>query len=225
MRRTRKKIRILVADDHTLMRTGLRLLLDSQPDMEVVGEASDGRETVSQATALSPDVVLLDLSMPNVNGIQALRMLRHRLPEARILVLTMHDDDGYVRRVLEAGGAGYLVKEAADLELLSAIRAVARGETYVHSSLTGTLLKAAFEVPAQDQTESPDAFSALSERKKEVLRLLAHGYTYKEVAEKLRVSVKTVETYRARLMEDLNLRTRAELVRYAVQQGLLSFDE
>lgn len=219
------KIRILLADDHAVVRAGLRMLLNAQPDMEVVGEAADGREAIEQAEKLSPDVVLLDLTMPGLGGLSALSVIRGKAPGTKVLVLTMHDDEGYLRQVLKAGGSGYVVKKAADMELLSAIRAVQRGETYVHSSLTKALVEEVFERRGEGKAKAPDRFEELSEREKEVLRLLARGYTNQQIADALFLSVKTIETYRARLMEKLQLRTRAELVYFALKKGLLTLDE
>lgn len=222
MKAGKEKIRMLLVDDHAVVRAGLRLLINAQPDMEVVGEAADGTEAIEQTVALSPDVVLLDLSMPGLSGLSALGIIRQKAPQTRILVLTMHDEEGYLRQVLAAGGSGYVAKKAADVELLSAIRAVNRGEVYVYSSLTRALVKGELGGRQQGATETPDQFERLSERKKTILHLLVLGYTNKQIAEQILLSVKTVETYRARLMEDLNLRTRAELVRFAVKKGLLT---
>lgn len=218
------KIRILLADDHAVLRTGLRMIIDSQRDMEVIGEASDGKEAIEQAERLHPDVVLLDLSMPGLGGLSALGVIREKVPETKVLVLTMHDDEGYLGRVLEAGGSGYVVKKAADMELLSAIRAVKRGEFYVHSSLTKALVEGTFDRRGAREGRPLDHFEELSDREKEVLRFLARGYTNQQIADALFLSVKTIETYRARLMEKLNLRTRAELVQYALHKGLLTPD-
>ena len=220
-----EKIRILLADDHAVVRAGLRMLINAQPDMEVVGEAADGREAIEQAEMLCPDVVLLDLTMPGLGGLSALGIIRGKAPGTKVLVLTMHDDEGYLRQVLEAGGSGYVVKKAADMELLSAIRAVRRGEIYVHSSLTKALVEGAFDRRGEGEAGTLDRFEDLSEREKEVLHLLARGYTNQQIADALFLSVKTIETYRARLMEKLKLRTRAELVHYALKKGLLTLDE
>lgn len=219
------KIRILLADDHAVVRAGLRMIIDAQPDMAVIGEAADGREAIEQAERLLPDMVLLDLTMPGLGGLSALAVIRQKAPGAKILVLTIHDDESYLRRVLETGGSGYVVKKAADTELLSAIRAVKRDEIYIHSSLTRGLLQGEFEQSVKGRRAGAlNCFADLSEREKEVLHLLARGYTNRQIAEALFLSVKTIETYRARLMEKLRLRTRAELVRYAFRTGLLTPD-
>ncbi len=218
-----KKIRILVTDDHAVVRAGLRMLINSQPDMEVVGEAADGREAIRQAKTLLPDIVLLDLSMPGMGGIAAVEQMGKDCPEVRVLVLTMHEDPAYLQQALKAGASGYLVKRAADTELVAAIRALTRGEVYVHSSLTGALLEMAFDPKGGGRPE--DHLRDLSRREIEVLRLLALGHTNRQIADKLFLSVKTIETYRARLMEKLQVSTRAALVRFAMQHGLLSQDD
>lgn len=211
-------IRIVIADDHAILRAGLKSLLNAQSDMEVVGEAIDGRDAVSKTEQTQPDVLLLDLSMPNLSGLDALRAVRKVAPSTRVLVLTMHDDRAYLRSVLEAGGSGYLVKRAADTELLEALRAVHRGQSYVDHSLASGLLIEVLGKPSHDDIPPPDS---LSTRERQVLELVVMGHTHKEVARSLSVSVKTVETYRLRLSEKLGLKTRAELVRYAIRCGLM----
>jgi two-component system response regulator NreC len=214
------KTRILLADDHAVLRAGLRLLLNSQADLEVVGEAASGIEVIALAETLQPDLILLDLSMPSLGGLDALRALRHIAPGSRILILTMPDDPQYLRQALKNGAAGYVLKRAADIELLSAVRAVLQGEVYVHSSMTRVLLEDL--LPQTDSGNESDLWNTLSEREQEVLRQVALGYTGTEIAEKLSLSVKTVETYRARGMEKLGLINRAALVRYALRRGLIS---
>ncbi len=213
-------VRILLADDHAVLRTGLRLLLSSQDGFSVVGEASTGTETLSLAEKLQPDLILLDLSMPALGGLEALPVLRRLSPEARILILTMHDDPQYLRQALKNGAAGYVLKKAADIELLSAVRAVMRGEVYVHPALTRVLLEDV--LPTPDSAAVAGSWEALSEREQEVLRLVALGYTSAEIAEQLSLSAKTVETYRARGMEKLGLSNRAALVRFALNNGIIS---
>ncbi len=219
-----EKIKVLLADDHAVLRAGLRMIIDAQSDMQVIGEAADGRAAIEQAEELLPDVVLLDLTMPGLGGLSALGVIREKVPGAKVLVLTMHDDEGYLGRVLEAGGSGYVVKKAADMELLSAIRAVKRGELYVHSSLTKVLVEGNFDRRREGGGTMSGQFEDLSEREKQVLSYLARGYTNQQIADNLFLSVKTIETYRARLMEKLNLRTRAELVQLAIEKGLLTLD-
>ncbi|MBI3362469.1 MAG: response regulator transcription factor [Chloroflexi bacterium] len=209
---------ILLADDHAVLRAGLRMLLDAQPDLTVVGEAGQGSEALKLAGELKPDLILLDLTMPGLSGLEALPLLRKAAPESHVLILTMHDDESYLRQALRTGAAGYVLKKAADNELLSAIRAVMRGEVYVHPSLT----KALIEDLLPDSPAIPrDPWDELSEREREVLVLVALGHTSAEIAERLSISPKTAETYRARGMEKLGLRSRAALVKYALGKGLL----
>ncbi|HXF84890.1 MAG TPA: response regulator transcription factor [Anaerolineales bacterium] len=214
--------RILLADDHAVLRAGLRLLLTSQNEYEVVGEAASGTETLSLAEELQPDLILLDLSMPALGGLDTLPALRKLAPTAKILILTMHDDPQYLRQALKHGASGYVLKKAADSELLSAIKAVLRGEMYVHPSMTRVLLEDM--LPASRPTEEENVWETLSEREQEVLKLVALGHTSAEIAEQLNLSAKTVETYRARGMEKLGLRTRAALVKFALQKGLITRD-
>lgn len=214
--------RILLADDHAVLRSGLRLLLTSHNEYEVVGEASSGTETLTLAEQLQPDLILLDLSMPALGGLDALPTLRKLAPSARVLILTMHDDPSYLRQALKLGANGYVLKKAADSELLSAVHAVLRGEVYVHPSMTRILLEDL--LPEAQLTNSENAWDSLSEREREVLRLVALGHTSAEIAEQLSLSIKTVETYRARGMEKLGLRTRAALVRFVLQEGLIKRD-
>ena len=214
------RIRVLLADDHAVLRAGLRVLINGQPDMEVVGEAATGEEAWRQADAVKPDVVLLDLTMPGMGGVEATERIVRDCPGVRVLVLTMHDDVAYLRSVLAAGAASYVLKRSADTELLSAIRITHRGGTYLEPSLAGDIVQDALGRrgrPGEDSARSP-----LSEREREVLRLVAQGHTNQEIADRLSLSVKTVETYRARLMTKLGLRTRADLVRYALSVGLLA---
>ncbi len=213
--------RVLIADDHAVLRSGLRLLIDNQSDLTVVGEAADGAETLAQAQALRPDVILLDLNMPAMDGLTALPQLRQAVPESHILVLTMHDDVSYLQQALQAGASGYVLKKAVDTELLMAIRAVLRGEKSVQPEMTRKLIDALSEPPAPAHAEQASPWQALSEREHDVLRLVALGYTNTEIAEMLYLSVKTVETYRARGMEKLNLQTRAQLVKSALTHNIL----
>ena len=211
-----RRIRILLADDHAVLRAGLRALLAAQGGLEVVGEAADGAEAVRLAQALRPDVVVMDIGMPGVNGIDATARIKRDLPAAKVLILSMHDDQGYLRQVLRAGASGYVLKKAADTELLAAIQAAARGEVFLDPGLAKALVDEVLE-PRVERGEAP----VLSGRERDVLRLVAHGHTNQQVADRLCISVKSVETYRARLMEKLGLKGRAELVRYALQHGLL----
>jgi len=212
--------RILLADDHSVLRSGLRLLLESQPDLQVVGEAATGLETLNLAGQAQPDLILLDLSMPQLGGLDALPALKQVAPSAKVLILTMHDDAQYLRKAIQSGASGYILKKAADVELLSAIRAVLRGEMYVHPSMTKSLLENL--LPNSGDTTEKNSWDLLSEREQEVLELVALGHTSAEIADQLSLSAKTVETYRARGMEKLGLRTRAALVRFALRNGLIS---
>lgn len=214
--------RVLLADDHAVLRSGLRLLLTSQNEFEVVGEASSGTETLTLAEQLQPDLILLDLSMPALGGLDALPALRKLVPLARILILTMHDDPQYLRQALKHGASGYVLKKAADAELLSAMRGVLRGEVYVHPSMTRILLEDM--LPESQSTSEKDTWSNLSEREQEVLKMVALGHTSAEIASQLNLSAKTVETYRTRGMEKLGLRTRAALVRFALLEGIIKND-
>lgn len=213
------RIRILLSDDHMVLRSGLKLMLNAQADMEVVGEAGEGQETLELVSNLQPDVLLLDLSMPGLDGIQVLETVQVRFPTLKVLVLTMHDDEEYVKRVLSLGARGYILKRAADVELLAAIRTVFKGGVFVDSALSGILVREAF--PAQEKRQKDG--EPLSEREREVLKLVAMGYTNRQIAESLVISVKTVESHKAHIKEKLDLRGRSELVRYAVQHGFIAF--
>jgi len=214
--------RVLLADDHAILRSGLRLLLTSQNEFDVVGEASSGTEALTLAGQLQPDLILLDLSMPALGGLDALPALRKLVPSARILILTMHDDPQYLRQALKHGASGYVLKKAADSELLSAMRSVLRGEIYVHPSMTRILLEDM--LPESQSANQEDTWGSLSEREQEVLKMVVLGHTSAEIAGQLDLSAKTVETYRARGMEKLGLRTRAALVKFALQEGLIKHD-
>jgi DNA-binding NarL/FixJ family response regulator len=211
-------IRIVVADDHALVRDGLKLLIGAEADLEVVGEAGDGEEAVRLAQTLRPDLVLMDLTMPKKGGVQAIEEIKRSDPKTRVLVLTMHDDQAYLRSVLAAGGDGYFVKQAAHSELIGAIRTVMKGRSYIGVSLGGGLREVAD--PAQS-TGGRVGTAKLSGRELEVLTALAHGFTNSQIAKRMGVSVKSVETYRARLSDKLGFRHRADLVRYALEAGLL----
>lgn len=211
-------ISVLLADDHALLRAGLRALLNAEADMCVVGEAANGEEAVQLTEQLKPDVVVMDISMPVMDGLTATRAIAARLPETRVLVLTMHAEEQYLLKVLEAGGSGYVLKHSADTELMQAIRAVASGEAYLYPSATRLLL----EAYKQGGHSLPGGEAPLSEREVEVLRLTAEGFSNSEIGRQLFLSPKTVDTYRQRIMEKLGLHHRTELVRYALATGLLT---
>jgi len=213
-------IRILLADDHAVLRAGLNLLLNGRADMDVIGEAGDGVELLLLAEKQQPDVILLDLTMPRLGGLEVLPLLRQSVPNTHILILTMHDDESYLRQVLKMGAAGYVLKKAADVELITAIQAVMRGDVYVHPTMTKALLDEMLPKDAHKETED-DLWNTLSTREQEVLHLVALGHTGREIADKLSLSVKTIETYRTRGMEKLGLRNRATLVRFALSHNLL----
>ena len=214
-----KKVRVLLADDHAVLRAGLRALLNSQADLEVVGEAADGAEAVRLAQTLAPDVALVDISMPGTDGLVATRELRQRCPKTRVIVLTMHEEEGFLRQVLNAGGAGYVLKKAAEAELLAAIRAVHRGEAFVDPAMTRAMIEGYLGKESAAQ-EVPSGVE-LTPREVEVLTLIAWGHSNQQVAEKLVISVKTVETHKAHIMEKLGVKSRVGLVRYALEKGLL----
>lgn len=208
-------IRVLIVDDHAVVRAGLRLLLEAEEDLEPVGEAGNARDAIFQARALKPDVILMDVVMPDQSGLDVLPELLRERPETKVLMLSMQDDPHYVRQAFSAGARGYVLKEAADTEVVAAIRDVAHGGRYVHPELGARLVAAETEA-ARRADEDP-----LSDREREVLRLLALGHTNQEIAKQLYISVRTAETHRAHIMQKLRLASRAELVRYALAQGLL----
>jgi two-component system, NarL family, response regulator NreC len=207
-------IKILLADDHALVRHGFRMILAAQPDMEVAGEAGNGREAVDLAQKLKPDVVVMDVTMPELNGIEATRRLIELSPRTRVLALSMHKDAVYVREILRAGARGYLLKDSADADLLEAVRAVAKGEGYLSPGVADAVL-------SDYRRHVTDPLDLLTTREREVLQLIAEGKTNKEIATSLTLSVYTVEAHRGRLMEKLNLHSTGELVRFAVRSGLI----
>ncbi len=216
-------IRVLLADDHDILREGLKALLTMHGEAIIVGEAYTGREAVELAEQLKPDVVLLDLSMPELDGLEACRRIRARVPQVQVLVLTMHEREEYLRQALEAGAAGYIVKRTAAAELRLAVRAVARGDTFLSPSMARALVQnyLALREEGAPADGSADPYESLSSREREVLKLVAEGCTNQEIAERLVLSVKTVQAHRARLMEKLGLRDVTHLVRYAVRRGLV----
>jgi two-component system, NarL family, response regulator NreC len=217
-----KKLRILLADDHPMLRQGLRTMLEAQPSMQVVGEAANGKEVLAQAVALRPDIVVMDLSMPELNGLQATEALQTQCPQVKVIALTAHDDASYLAEVCRAGAVGYVLKRAAGEELVKAIEAVAKGGVCFEPSLAGQALARQLS-GANSKRELPNP--ALSEREEAVLRLVAWGFSNKEVADKLSLSVKTVETYKLRIGEKLGLRSRTQLVQYALRRGWLNDEQ
>jgi two-component system response regulator NreC len=210
-----RAIRVLVVDDHAVVRSGLRLLIDAEADMESVGEAGSVRDAVFEARSTNPDLVLMDVTMPDESGLEGVPKLLHEHPDVKVLILSMQDDPRYVREAFAVGASGYVLKEAVDSEVVNAIREVAAGGRYVHPELGARLIAADAEAARQAE-EDP-----LSDREREVLRLLALGFTNQEIAKQLFISVRTAETHRAHVMQKLRLASRAELVRYAMSRGLL----
>jgi two-component system response regulator NreC len=210
-------IKVLIADDHTIVRSGLNMLLSSEPDIEVVGEASDGAAAVEMVERLRPDVVLMDIGMPVLNGFEATRRIKERLPDVNVLVLTMHRSDEYFFEMLEAGASGYVLKGAETNELISAVRAVARGDAFLYPTMARRLVQEYLRHSAGETAGDP----RITSREREILQLIANGYTNKEIAARLVVSPSTVHSHRANLMHKLGLNTRYELVQYARQHGLI----
>ena len=214
------KLRVLLVDDHPVVRLGLRALLESEPDMEVVGEAGNGAEAVTRTQELRPDIVIMDISMPEMDGLEATRRIRALDPDTHVLILTVHAQERYLFPVLKAGAAGYVLKSTVDTELVNAIRVVAQGGAFLYPSATRMVLEDYLN--RLQQGEVGDTYEQLSDREREVLKLIALGYTAGEIAEKLVLSPKSIETYRTRIMQKLNLHSRSALVQYALARGLLA---
>jgi len=210
-----KSIRVLLADDHTVVRRGFGLILSSQPDMEVVGDAQNGREAVELSEQLNPDVVVIDVSMPELNGIEGTRRITESCPRTRVLALSMHRDAVYVREILRAGARGYLVKDADDDALVDAVRAVARGEAYLSPAISELVLN-------DYRRHVTDPLDLLTSREREVLQMIAEGQTNKEIAGRLNLSVYTVEAHRGKIMEKLNLHSAGDIVRFAIRNGIIA---
>lgn len=215
-----KKIRVLLADDHNLIRAGLRRVVESQPEFMVAGEAEDGRQAVAMAESLKPDVAVMDIGMPNLNGIEAARQIRTAQPETQIVMLSMHSDEGYVLRALKAGAKAYLLKDSAEADLARAIRAVADGKSFFSPAVGKVLLEDYMR--KLQRTGKEDSYELLSPREREILQLVVEGKSSKEIANLLDLSVYTVETHRARVMQKLNLRGIPELILYAVRKGIIA---
>ena len=209
-----RRLRILLADDHAVVRQGFRRILEAQPDMEIIGEAGNGREAVELAAQLTPDLIVMDVAMPELNGIEATRRLKEESPRTRVLALSMHKDAVYVREILRAGAQGYLLKDAIDADLVAAVRAVATGEGYLSPGVANAVL-------TDYRQHVTDPIDLLSSREREVLQLIAEGKTNKEIATLLHLSVYTVDAHRGRIMEKLNLHSTGELVRFALRKGLI----
>ena len=219
---TSNKIRIVVADDHGTMREGLRLLINSQSDMEVVAEAPDGTEAVRLARELLPDVVVMDISMPGMNGLQATKKLKECCPEARVLILTRHSDEGFLKQLLNAGASGYALKLSSAEDLMRAIRTVAAGESYLDPTVAGKVMRGLTRTASKP---GPEPRADLSEREEEILRFIAWGHSNKEIASRLELSVKTIEAHKANAMQKLDMTGRIDIVRYAVLRGWLQTPE
>ena len=215
-----RKIRVLLADDHQLMRSGIRLMLEREADLSVVGEASDGREAVALAKSLRPDVVVMDIGMANLNGIEAAQQMTGDRPEIAVVMLSMHSDESYVLRALKAGARGYLLKDSAEADLIKAVHAVAGGKSFFSPAVSKVLLDDYVRKLRRSGTE--DAYDLLTPREREVLQLIAEGNSNKDIANLLNLSVYTVESHRANLMEKLNVRGLPELILYAVRKGIIS---
>ncbi len=214
------KIRVLLAEDHTIVRKGLLSLLEAEEDIQVAGEAEDGRQAVSLVKKIHPDVVLMDISMPKLNGLEATRQIKKILPDVKVLILTVHTDEEYVYQILKAGASGYLVKQAAVEELIIAIKSVYKGDFFLSPSISKTVIEEYIQKAKTSGEE--DRFAFLTGREREVLQLIAEGHSNKEIAYLLNISVKTVEAHRANLMAKLDIHTTAELTQYSIRKGLIS---
>ena len=217
------KTRVLLAEDHTIVRKGLRSLLDKETGIEVVGEAEDGREAIVKAEELHPDVVVMDIAMPGLNGLEATRQIKKRFPDMKILILTMHANEEYILQSLKAGASGYLVKKAAPAELISAINAVHKGHSFLSPSISRMVIDEYIR-RSKEISEGEEGFEQLTVREREVLQLIAEGRKTREIAELLYISIKTVETHRAHIMNKLDIHSTAELTRYAIRKGIISSD-
>ena len=213
------KIKVLLVDDHTLMREGIRALLSTQKDIEIAGEASDGSEAIKKVQELSPDVVLMDVVMPGMDGLEATRRIKKKNPKVKVLVLTQHDNKEYILSAIKAGSSGYVPKKALSEELVSAIRAVSQEGSFLYPSAASALIEEYLRQPREDP------YDRLTDREREVLRLIADGHTSREIAEMLVISIKTVLSHRNKIMAKLGIHNRTELIRYAINRGLVSIDK
>ncbi|UCG19917.1 MAG: response regulator transcription factor [Deltaproteobacteria bacterium] len=216
----REKGKIVIAEDHTILREGLRALLSSQEDLDVVGEAEDGREAIRQVEELAPDLILMDLSMPKMNGVEAIREIRRRVPETKILALTVHKAEEFIVEVLQAGADGYIPKDASSNELMMAIKSVLMGKRYLSPSVSKVVIEGYLESRRAFASSTP--WETLTKREREILKLIAEGHKNKEIADFLCISVKTVEKHRANLMKKLDLHSAAALTAYAMERGLVT---
>ena len=211
-------IRILLADDHGILRAGLRSLLNAESDLTVIGEAENGRQALYMTREMEPDLILMDISMPEMGGIDALKQINETLPSVKVLMLTVHEDEGLLKKAIQAGASGYVVKRAVESELITAIRTIMQGDIYIHPSMTKILIRDLVEAPKARKQSSDNT---LTQREIDVLRLIARGYTNKQIAQKLIISARTVEGHRANIMNKLDLHSRVELVEYAENHNLL----
>lgn len=215
-------IRVLLAEDHTIVRKGIRSLLDDEPSITVVGEAENGREAVEKAEELQPDIVLMDHTMPLLNGLEATRQLRKRLPDTQVLILTMHTNEEYIFEFLQAGAAGYLVKQSAPTDLVAAIRAIQSGQSYLSPAISRTVIEEYIRHGAE--SGKGDSLEILTDREREVLQLVAEGFSNRDIADQLHISIKTVGVHRLNLMQKLDLHSPTELTKYAIRKGIISLE-
>ncbi len=217
------KIKVLLAEDHTIVRKGIRVLLDGEDDIEVVGEAEDGQEAITQVEQLSPDLVLMDNTMPVLNGLEATRQIKHRFPDVKVLILTMHTTEEYVLQFLQAGASGYLIKKTAPKELVTAIHAVYQGDSYLSPAISKVVIEGYLQQSARIDAE--DNYEKLTDRERQILQMITEGFSNREIAEKLYISIKTVNNHRVNLMDKLDIHNTAKLVKYAIRKGVISLDE
>ena len=217
------EIRVLLAEDHTIVRKGLRSLLDAEAGIEVVGEAGDGREAVRKVQQLSPDIVVMDIAMPGLNGLEGTRQIRKRFPEVKVVILTMHTDEEYILQILASGASGYVVKQAAPRELVSAIQSVHRGGSFFSPSISKKIVEG--YIRQAEATVEASSYQKLTEREREVLQLIAEGHSTRQIGQLLHISVKTVETHRAHLTDKLDIHSVAELTQYAIRKGVISLEQ
>ncbi|MCB0179765.1 MAG: response regulator transcription factor [Anaerolineae bacterium] len=217
------KIRVLLAEDHTIVRKGIRVLLDTEDDIEVVGEAEDGQEAIDQVEQFIPDLVLMDHTMPVLNGLEATRQIKKRFPDVKVLILTMYTTEEYILPFLQAGASGYLIKKTAPKELVTAIHAVYRGDSYLSPSISKTVIEG--YIQQSQKIETDDNYEKLTDRERQILQMITEGFSNREIAERLHISIKTVNNHRVNLMDKLDIHSTAKLVKYAIRKGVISLDE